>query len=146
MKYSKGRFQLLFEQLKVVDKTNSTICVESHVNFSQVKTQFKRRTFHVPNLMLMSKILCSNWFAFDSALEKFNVWTGSKLSPDWLIGTMLHQKTFSDDIRKCWSYSLKTWSSSVFLRWWKYLDSLGQVPSFRLVYSGLYQRKFFVLM
>ena len=37
------------------------------------KEQFKRRTLHVPNLMLMSKILCSNRFSFDSAHEKFDV-------------------------------------------------------------------------
>ena len=39
-------------------------------------TQFKRRTFHVPNLMLMSKIVSSNRFAFGSAHEKFDVSTG----------------------------------------------------------------------
>ena len=40
------------------------------------QAQFERRTFHVPNLMLLSKIVCSNRFAFDWAREKFDVWTG----------------------------------------------------------------------
>ena len=44
------------------------------------KAQFKRRTFHVSYLLLISKILCSNWFAFDSADEKCEVW----IEPDTL--------------------------------------------------------------
>ena len=42
------------------------------------KAQFKRRTFHVPNLMLVSKILCTDWFVFGLTHEKFDVWTGPK--------------------------------------------------------------------
>ena len=49
---------------------------------SLIKARFKRRTFHVPNLMLMRKNnrFCS--LALDSAHEKFDVWTGPNCSVD----------------------------------------------------------------
>ena len=42
------------------------------------KARVKRRTSHVPNLMLMSKFYCSTSFALDSAHVKFDVWPGPK--------------------------------------------------------------------
>ena len=38
--------------------------------------QFRRRTFHVPNLMLMTKVLCLISFALGSAHENFRHWKG----------------------------------------------------------------------
>ena len=37
------------------------------------KARFKRRTFHVPNLMQMKKIYCFRSFALDLIHEKFDV-------------------------------------------------------------------------
>ena len=37
------------------------------------KARFKRRTFHVPNLMQMKKIDCFRSFALDLIHEKFDV-------------------------------------------------------------------------
>ena len=41
--------------------------------WNQYKAQFKRRTFHVPNLMQMSENNRFFSFALDSAHVKFNV-------------------------------------------------------------------------
>ena len=43
------------------------------VNFEECKARVKRRTSHVPNLMLMSKFYCSTSFALDSAHVTFDV-------------------------------------------------------------------------
>ena len=43
------------------------------------KARFKRRTSHVPNVMLMSKIYCPFSLALDSAHVKFHVWTSPNL-------------------------------------------------------------------
>ena len=40
----------------------------SRINIVTYKARFKRPTFHVPNLMQMSKILCSSLFAFELGL------------------------------------------------------------------------------
>ena len=48
-------------------------------NNNFIKAQVKRRTSHVPNLMLMSKFYCSISFALRSAHVKFDVWPGPNL-------------------------------------------------------------------
>jgi hypothetical protein len=73
-------------ELSHVQRINSIILADSGANTEVYKLTFyffsnqcrwlKRRTFHVPNLMLMSKVLCLSSFALGSAHEKFDVWTG----------------------------------------------------------------------
>ena len=53
--------------------------MKSHIHKRKIgKAQFKRRTFHVPNLMQMSENNRFFSFALDSAHVKFDVWTGPK--------------------------------------------------------------------
>ena len=51
------------------------------IDVADLKTQFKRRTFHVPNQMQISLNKGFCLLTLDSAHEKFDVWTGSKV-PD----------------------------------------------------------------
>ena len=57
--------------LNVFTSTNEQ--AENHVLLPSIKACFKRRTFHVPNLMQMSEKNRFFLFALDSAHEKFDV-------------------------------------------------------------------------
>ena len=57
------------------------------------QAHFKHRIFRVLNLMLMSKIFYLNWFAFDSAREKFDVWTGPHSKCQYLVLSVSWQST-----------------------------------------------------
>ena len=55
---------------------------------SERKARFKRRTSHVPNLMLVSKTYCSCSLALDSAHVKFDVLPGPYLLMKCLTGAL----------------------------------------------------------
>ena len=65
----------------------------------ETKARLKRRTFHVPNPMLISKIYCSCSLALDSAHEKFNVWTGLRFISNTIYTetlTIVHKNDIRD--------------------------------------------------
>ena len=62
---------------KLIQVRNNLRCL-SFKSYMVIKARFKRRTFHVPNLMQMRKIYCCRSFALDSAHVKFDVWNGPK--------------------------------------------------------------------